>query len=539
VLKFGGESVLDIVVNFVFWYPIILGISWFANATIFYIRREKLDPLQLNETPFVSILVPCYNEEKIIRNTIRKLSELDYPDYEIIIINDGSADESVTFVKELLNENEKLRLIDLKENLGKANALKLGLVAAKGEILVCVDADAYLEKNSLNFIIPHFTTPENSERVGAVNFNPRVLNKETTLGKIQAVEYVGIISMIKRAQRILGKVITVSGIATAYRKIAIIDSGAWDMKMLAEDTDIAWSLQRRHWDIRFEPRAVAWMLVPITTIGIVKQRLRWATGVIQALIKNTSIFLSYKQRRLYPVYFEQFLTIIWSLCWITIFTLYIINEGFRVHNFTTFIWLSAYTSIFLIILIFNGLIIDRKYETKSIKDILLAGIIPFIYWYMGSLTILFALPNAYYFHNKRKPIWNTLDRLTSEKMTKKLTELGVIVLSSSIILFSIINIFLSLILWFINPEVIYNNQLIKDSINLTAFTFSTTIDIVYIVIIMGVLWGLYNKKKYGRRQYREFPVKTTIKHIARTFKIEDEVIMALREKSVTLKKNIL
>ncbi|MDF2536414.1 MAG: pgaC [Bacillales bacterium] len=521
-----------------FWYPILLGISWGVNATIFYIRREKQAPLPLNETPFVSILVPCYNEEKIIKNTIRKLSELDYPDYEIIVINDGSTDSTVTMVKELLQKYEQLRLIVLKENLGKANALKLGLIASRGEILVCVDADAYLEKNSLSHIIPHFTTPNNSERVGAVNFNPRVLNKKTIFGKIQSIEYIGIISMIKRAQRILGKIFTVSGIATAYRKRAIIDSGVWDTKMICEDTDIAWSLQRRHWDIRLETRAVAWTVVPDTIFSIVKQRFRWATGVIQALIKNIKIFQSYKQRRLYLVFIEQILTIIWSYCWLVILTVYILDESLRSQYFTTFIWISAYTSIILIVFLLSGLIIDRAYEKKTFKDILFAGILPLIYVYMGAITIFFALPNTFLHKRKGKPIWNTIEHLTSKHMFKRATELGVIIISSIIILFSFIYFFLSLILWMISPEVIFDNQLIKETINLTAFTFSTTIDIVYIVICIGVLWGIYNKKKFGKRRYREFPVKSTIKDIATTFNIEDEVINRFKGRLVTVEQNI-
>ncbi|MDF2946628.1 MAG: pgaC [Bacillales bacterium] len=538
MLRFGGEYLLDIVVSFVFWYPIILGISWGVNATIFYIRREKSAPLPLNETPFVSILVPCYNEEKIIKSTIKKLSELDYPDYEIIVINDGSTDSTVTIVKELLRKHNRLRLIDQMRNLGKANALKLGLIAAKGEILVCVDADAYLEKKSLNYIIPHFTTPNNSERVGAVIFNPRVLNKQTIFGKIQSIEHIGIISMIKRAQRILGKIITVSGIATAYRKRAIIDSGVWDTKMLCEDTDIAWSLQRRHWDIRFEPRAVAWTLVPMTIFSIVKQRFRWATGVIQALLKNVNILKSYKQCRLYLVCLEQFLTIIWSCFWIIVLTFYIFDESLRNQYFTTFIWISAYTTISLIIFIVSGLIIDRVYEKKTTKDILFAGILPLIYVYMGAITIFFAIPNTFLHKRKGKPIWNTIDRFTSKHIFKRGIELGVIIISSIIILFSIINFFLSLILWTISPEVIFNNQIIKDAINLTAFTFSTTIDIVYLVVFIGVLWGIYNKKKYGKRRYREFPVKTTIKDIVTTFNIEDEVINTFKGRLVTVEQNI-
>jgi len=220
---------------FVFWYPLIMSIVWIVGGILFHQRIENKPSLLLTESPMVSILIACFNEEDTITNTIEHLHNLNYPNYEIIAINDGSKDNTSQVLDILVKKYEKLRIIQLKTNAGKANALYLGLIASKGEFLVGVDADAYLDKEALNYMIPHFTTKNYGERVGAVTGNPRVRNRSSLLAKIQLCEFSSIVSLIKRTQRMFGKVMTVSGVCVAYRKKALIDCGLWDRDMITED----------------------------------------------------------------------------------------------------------------------------------------------------------------------------------------------------------------------------------------------------------------------------------------------------------------
>ena len=115
--------------SFVFWYPLIMSTIWIIGGVLFYYRREKKPALPLTESPMVSILIPCHNEENTIENTIKRLNNLNYPNYEIIAINDGSKDKTEKILNNLSAEYEKLRVIQLKTNVGKANALYLGLIA--------------------------------------------------------------------------------------------------------------------------------------------------------------------------------------------------------------------------------------------------------------------------------------------------------------------------------------------------------------------------------------------------------------------------
>jgi biofilm PGA synthesis N-glycosyltransferase PgaC len=281
-------------IAFLFYYPLIMGITWSIGGLIYYIRRERnirSHNFIYTDAPFVSILIPAYNESETIGETIRYTTSIDYPNYEVIVINDGSSDNTKSILQDALKKYSNLRIVNVAQNKGKANALKQGLLVSKGEIIVTIDSDAILDKDALHYIVPHFISPNNSERVGAVTGNPRIRNRTSLLAKIQLTEYASIIGLIKRTQRIFGKVMTVSGVIAAFRKKALLDAEMWDNDLITDDIGVTWKLQRRFWDVRYEPRALCWMLVPETLTGIWKQRIRWTQGGIEVLLRHWDIFL--------------------------------------------------------------------------------------------------------------------------------------------------------------------------------------------------------------------------------------------------------
>lgn len=178
-------------------------------------------------------------------------------------------------LNQLAEEYALLRVIHLAENQGKAVALKAGAAAARGDLLVCIDGDALLDRDTAAYLVaPLIQYPH----VGAVTGNPRIRTRSTLIGRIQVGEFSSIIGLIKRTQRIYGRVFTVSGVIAAFRRQALADVGYWSPDMITEDIDISWKLQLRHWAIFFEPRALCWILMPETLKGLWKQRLRWAQG---------------------------------------------------------------------------------------------------------------------------------------------------------------------------------------------------------------------------------------------------------------------
>lgn len=402
---------IKIMYQFVFWYPLVMSTIWIIGGLLYYLRRERQAPLPLIETPFVSILIPCYNEENTIEETIKHLDELNYPNYEVIAINDGSKDATVEVLKKVEKEFPWFRVINLYQNSGKANALYLGLIASKGEIIVGIDADAVLDKDALRYMVPHFTTPNFGERVGAVTGNPRVRNRSSLLSRVQLCEFSSIIGLIKRSQRILGKVMTVSGVIVAFRKRALMDCQLWDRDIITEDIGVTWKLQKRYWDVRYEPRAICWMLVPETLSGLWKQRVRWAQGGLEVLLRHGDIFLDWRQRRLYPVYLEQLFSICWSISWLVVSVYFaismILNNAFSYPVF----WSGSYLALLCLVQFMLAMIIDRPYDRELLKYYIWAIWYPVFYWYVNALVVVRAIPKALASNRNRQfAVWDSPDR---------------------------------------------------------------------------------------------------------------------------------
>ncbi len=386
-------NVINCLASYVFWYPFIMSLIWIAGSIIFIKRREHNLELEIDqiEWPMISILIPCYNEEDNIEETIFFMNNIAYKNKEIIVVNDGSKDRTGEILHRLAEQYDNLKVIDCKENRGKANALKLATFASKSEYLICVDSDAVLDDYAAHYLVYHFL--HKGERLGAVTGNPRIRNRNTLLGKIQVVEYASIISVIKRSQRIWGKIMTVSGVVAAFRKKALVDVGLWDHDMITEDISVSWKLQERFWDIRYEPRALCWMLVPETIKGIWNQRLRWAQGAQEVVMRHWRIILDWRHHRLWPIYYEQWASLFWAYAWVIV-TVYYFMSANTFWELLIWFTFTSFTLVFLcIIQLFIALLIDSKYD-NVLSFFLWGAWYPFIYWILNSIIVIFALPKA-------------------------------------------------------------------------------------------------------------------------------------------------
>jgi len=313
--------------SFAFYYPLFMSYLWMIGAILFYWRNERKQgsyqqPTPLINTPPVSVLIPCYNEGENAEETLTHALALDYPEFEVIAINDGSKDNTAEVLDRLATKHPRLRVVHLAQNQGKAMALQAGSLLAKHEILICIDGDALLDKHAAHWMVKHFV--EDAE-VAAVTGNPRIRNRSTLLGRVQVGEFSSIVGMIKRAQRSFGRLFTVSGVITAFRKSAVHQVGYWSPDMLTEDIDITWKLQRDGWDVRFEPHALVWILMPETLEGLWKQRLRWAMGGAQVLIKNLDVIKSPIHNHLWPLMLELCLSLLWSYAMLIMFVLWLLS----------------------------------------------------------------------------------------------------------------------------------------------------------------------------------------------------------------------
>ncbi|CAM4317222.1 poly-beta-1,6-N-acetyl-D-glucosamine synthase [Bacillus manliponensis] len=379
--------------QFVFWYPFIMALFWIAGAFIFSLTREKQEKLTYNERdwPLISVLIPCYNEEETIAETIKYLDRLHYPHLEIIAVNDGSHDKTGEILIALASTYERLRVIDCRENRGKANALHIAAHAAKSEYLLCVDSDAFLDQDAPYYLMRHFLM--RGERLGAVTGNPRIRNRDTLLSRMQLVEYSSIIGSIKRTQRIIGKIMTVSGVIVMFRKKALISVGLWDRDMITEDIAVSWKLQKKFWDIRYEPRAICWMLVPESLSGIWNQRVRWSQGGQEAILRHFDIFTDWRQRRIWPIYIEQVISVIWAYAWLIV-TIYLLITADKIQKML--IWFT-YNSFALVLISHVQLLIslwnDARYD-KVLRYYIWAAWYPAMYWMINTFVVIAATPKA-------------------------------------------------------------------------------------------------------------------------------------------------
>ncbi len=408
----------NLIMGYVFLYPFAMALFWMAGSLLFFSTKElKKDSLDIEnfDWPMVSILVPCYNEEETIEETVRNLTGLSYPKKEIILINDGSTDGTSEMMKKLAEQYEDVRAIQLLENRGKANALQVGLFASRAEYLICVDSDALLSDTAPYYLIKHFFTK--GERLGAVTGNPTIRNRNNLLSRMQLVEYASIIGAIKRTQRLLGKVMTVSGVVVAYRKKALVDVGLWDRDMITEDIAVSWKLQKQFWDVRYEPRALCWMLVPETVSGLWKQRVRWAQGGQEVILRHWKILFSWKQRRIWLIYLEQWFSILWAFCWIFI-TLSLTYTADTLQDMFIWITFSSFALVFTsLIQLFIALLIDSRYNQK-LKYYFWAAWYPAIYWMINTGVVMAAIPRTISSRLKGGyAVWNSPDRGIKKKTT--------------------------------------------------------------------------------------------------------------------------
>ncbi len=266
----------------------LLAIAFLAIFQRIKEKRKKTE--EINYTPKVSIIVPAYNEELNAERTVHNLLKTNYADLEVIFVDDGSKDATYSRVKATFENNPKVTVLT-KPNGGKAAALNFGIEHAKGEILVCIDADTILPSDAIPKMIPYFADPE----VGAVAGNVRVGNTLNLLTNWQSIEYTTSQNFDRRAFDAVNAILVVPGAIGAFRKTAMEDIDGFTTDTLAEDCDLTLRLLRAGYRIRTCNEALALTEAPETLNMFLKQRSRWTFGMMQSFWKHRDLlFISKK-----------------------------------------------------------------------------------------------------------------------------------------------------------------------------------------------------------------------------------------------------
>ncbi len=238
--------------------------------------------------PPVAVLIPAFNEEKVIVNTVQAVLDSDYPSLRVIVVDDGSKDSTYEVACEAFRrEIERGQVLVLtKENSGKAEALNFGLSYAEEEIFVGIDADTIIAPDAISKLVDHFADPE----VAAVAGNTKVGNRVNLWTRWQALEYITSQNFERRALDVFGAVTVVPGAIGAWRTLAVRAAGGFHPDTVAEDADLTMSLLEQGGRVYYEDRALAWTEAPTHPSGLMRQRFRWSFGILQAVWKHRRVF---------------------------------------------------------------------------------------------------------------------------------------------------------------------------------------------------------------------------------------------------------
>jgi cellulose synthase/poly-beta-1,6-N-acetylglucosamine synthase-like glycosyltransferase/peptidoglycan/xylan/chitin deacetylase (PgdA/CDA1 family)/spore germination protein YaaH len=280
-------AAFDYVIRFLFFVAIALGISRAVILTALAVANRRKEPPEHPATPTVTVIVPAYNEERVIVASVTRVLASDYPAFQVIVADDGSKDRTSDLVAEHFGGDPRVLLLTLP-NGGKASAINRALADATGEVIIAVDADTQFLPDAIAKLVRWFADPT----LGAVAGNARVGNRINLVTKWQAIEYVPAQNVERRALDRLGAITVVPGAIGAWRRAALDEVGGYPEDTLAEDQDLTIAIQRRGWRVTYDIHAVALTEAPETFRALARQRFRWSFGTLQCLWKHRAALRS-------------------------------------------------------------------------------------------------------------------------------------------------------------------------------------------------------------------------------------------------------
>ena len=401
-----GNELLDFVAMIIYFilvsYPILGSFAWFIGVLCysFLFKYKHIDWAEIptEVEPFITIMVPAHNEEVVIEDTIDYLmTKINYGNYEVLVTDDGSTDETPAILARLQKKYPKLRVIRIDKNKGKAHAFDIGMAFAKGRLILSNDADTVPEPDALSNYVNYFIRP-GGRNISAVTANMDVKNRTSLLGKSQTVEFSSIVGIIKRTQAgVLGGLYAYSGANTMYRKDALIDVGGFRQDRATEDISIAWDHHLNGWISVFAPTIIFFMEVPVSLPMLYRQRKRWAKGGTEVWLTNFKKVLVHPFENIGRtfMFIDQTFSIIWSLFFCISFFVFIILMGVYLYqgNFEQIYRTLTISFLFVCFEMISGilqliasLVVDD--QGRKLKYMLFAPLYMLLFWMVNAITIM-------------------------------------------------------------------------------------------------------------------------------------------------------
>ncbi len=340
-------------------------------------REERLSPRVKQYRPYVTIIVPAYNEEMGVIRTVESVLANDYPYKQLIVVDDGSSDKTLSRLRAFKRKTKSKQLkIVHQSNQGKAAAINNALKRhARGSLVMVLDADSLLSSNAISNMVKHF---EDSE-VAAAAANVKVIDSNGILNAAQRLEYV-VSYRMKRALTVLNVEYIIGGVGSTFRKDIIVACEYYDTDTMTEDIDFTMKIINRKGNRKNKITFASDVLTYTESVesfgGLLKQRFRWKYGRMQAFYKNRDVFFSTDKKhtkRLAWLYLPFILFSEAILLFDPFLTVFVLYASLR------FAGLSGLLSVYAFVTVFSLInILSERTETRRNK-LTLVGLVPVAY----------------------------------------------------------------------------------------------------------------------------------------------------------------
>jgi poly-beta-1,6-N-acetyl-D-glucosamine synthase len=374
---------------FIVLYPAVTAAFWVAGGLIFRLVDEASDieSAPPDGWPPLTVLIPAHNEGQVIGTCVRAARGLDYPDLEILVLDDGSTDDTVAVAEQAAAGDRRVRAVRDPVNRGKAERLNLGLQLAATDLVIVCDADTHMHPLAPKLLVSRLLrSPLNAAAAGA----PHVSNRTNLLSAMQVLEAASIIGLIRRTSSLRGRVGTVAGVLAVLRREPVLAVGGYRSEMATEDIDLTWRLLLSGWHTVYEPGALIGMQVPTRLKALWAQRRRWARGQGEVLHQHLGSLVRWSHRGMWLIALESVASLLWIVAW-ALALLFAAIALFVPTWHTIFGFAIAWGVAIAVVCVLQlafALTIDSRYDKRALRAFLLGRLYPLFFWMLSALAAL-------------------------------------------------------------------------------------------------------------------------------------------------------
>jgi poly-beta-1,6-N-acetyl-D-glucosamine synthase len=337
--------------------------------------------------PVVSIVIPAHDEEEVIASAVRGALAVRWPEVDVVVADDGSRDGTAQAVLPFV-EAGRVRLLRKSVNEGKSLAINDALPLCRGELVLLLDADAVPEPAALERMAPHFL---DAPSIALVTGNPRVVNTNTFLARLQAIEFSANVGVQRRGDAIWGRLMTFSGLCALFDRNAVLGVGGFAPDMATEDIDMTWRLQLAGREVIYEPSALFGMQAPESLPALWRQRKRWVLGLAQVLRRHLGRALRPASWRMWPVLAMASLSILWAHALLLAVVAWTVSGPLGEAPPAILPFLALFGAVTVLAGIGQALLgvrLDRRYDPGLARQVPWAPWYPLVYWMLCVLLVV-------------------------------------------------------------------------------------------------------------------------------------------------------